>query len=292
MNMPVILRTGQQDPRNQFDLEISNSVFHCRVIWAKVVSSEKESLFARYTKHSFFEIQYALQEKIEMLLDNGLPASVEQSCFAVVPPNSYHQIEETAAGARFVVAFSLELMDDALRHAFRQLRTVSIYPAPADMQAVLEMLLARLNRDQPVCRAEIGALTEVFLLEVLRTVIGDTPRTDRRMRLSENQSKVAHIRNYIHERGGVDMQVGQIAREFSISERHLCRIFTAVTGHSLRHEIDLAKLKRIEDLIISTELSFGEIAELCGFCDGYAMNKFFKRHNKVNLSDFRRLAKP
>ena len=30
---------------------------------------------------------------------------------------------------------------------------------------------------------------------------------------------------------------------------------------------------------------------MCGFSDGYAMNKFFKRHNRVNLSDFRALAK-
>ena len=50
------------------------------------------------------------------------------------------------------------------------------------------------------------------------------------------------------------------------------------------------KLKKIEELIASTPLSFIEIAEICGFSDGYAMNKFFKRHNHVNLSDFRAIS--
>lgn len=291
MNMPVISQTASRDIRNHFDLEIHNSLFHCRIIWAKVVSSEKESLFAQYTKHSFYEIQYALQDRIEMLVDDGVQVPVDQSHFALVPPHSYHQIEETHIGARFVMAFSMDVKDETLHYTLRQIRRVSVHPSSRDMQCILEMILSRLSAGDPLCRAGIGPLTEAFLLEILQNVIRDMPKADRRMSMSENQNKVAHIRSYIHEHSGVGLSVRQVALRFNISERHLCRIFTAVTGHSLRREIELERLKRIEELIVSTKLSFGEIAELCGFCDGYSMNKFFKRHNKVNLSEFRSLAK-
>jgi len=43
--------------------------------------------------------------------------------------------------------------------------------------------------------------------------------------------------------------------------------------------------------MVSTSLSLGEIAELCGFSDSYAMNKFFKRYNKVTPTVFRKPAK-
>ena len=96
---------------------------------------------------------------------------------------------------------------------------------------------------------------------------------------------------FLREYHGIGIRVSDVAKKFGISERHLCRLFDTVRGYSLRDAINLEKLKRIEDLIVSTSLSLSEISALCGFSDEYAMNKFFRRLNRVNLSDFRRLAR-
>ena len=53
---------------NKYDIEIANELFDCRIFWARVISSETESLFTQYTRHTFYEIQYALEGRIGMLL--------------------------------------------------------------------------------------------------------------------------------------------------------------------------------------------------------------------------------
>jgi transcriptional regulator GlxA family with amidase domain len=107
--------------------------------------------------------------------------------------------------------------------------------------------------------------------------------------LSESERKVTEIEAFLHEYNGIGLRVPDIALRFGISERHLSRLFRDVRGYSLRDAMNREKLKKIEELVISTELSLSEISQLCGFSDEYAMNKFFRRLNKINLSEFRRI---
>lgn len=89
----------------------------------------------------------------------------------------------------------------------------------------------------------------------------------------------------------MDVSVDSLSKRFFISKRHLCRLFTEQTGTNVRENINHEKLMRIEELAVSTNLSLHEIAELCEFCDEYSMNKFFRRYNLINLSEFRKLRK-
>lgn len=50
------------------------------------------------------------------------------------------------------------------------------------------------------------------------------------------------------------------------------------------------KLKYIKDLIGTSALSFTEIAELCGFSNEYALNRFFKYAEGYTLGQYRKLA--
>ena len=95
---------------------------------------------------------------------------------------------------------------------------------------------------------------------------------------------------FIKSRSGIGVQVRDIAEKFNMSERHINRIFKAHTGECPKEYINHEKLRKIEEYIVSTKLSLSEISGLCGFCDEYAMNKFFKRYNLINLSDFRKLS--
>ena len=58
---------------NKYDIEIQNELFDCRIYWARLISSETESLFTQYTKHTFYEIQYALEGRIGMVINEDFP---------------------------------------------------------------------------------------------------------------------------------------------------------------------------------------------------------------------------
>ena len=277
---------------DQYHLNVTGKAFDATIFWARVVSSENESLFTQYTKHSFYEIQYALKGKIGMILGDSTPLSFDESDFVIIPPDTYHQIVESdETGARFIMAFSLRVKDAVLSDALSEaLSTPRPYRESPHMRSLLSTVLQKDYHDEPLRKESITALVECFFLEVLETVCprfgeSDSPREH----LSAGEEKVAEIERFLHEYNGIGLTVSEVARHFGISERHLSRLFVTARGYSLRDALNREKLKKIEEFVISTDLSLSEISELCGFSDEYAMNKFFRRLNKINLSDFRRL---
>lgn len=277
----------------KYDIEIENDFMVCRIYWARVVSSENEALFTQYTKHTFFEIEYALNGKIGMLLDHDKHVYVEESNFIVIPPDTYHQIVDgDQVGARFIMAFSLHVKDDKLSAAFKRLQSPVPYSESPSMRTLLTQILNKKYRPDAIRRRLLTTLLESFLLEMLEIVLyRKDPHTEAERTLEEKKEIFGKLCALIREQNGIGLHVSDLARRFCISERHLNRIVCAETGKSVKELINYEKLKKIEELTVSSALSLGEISELCGFSDEYAMNKFFKRYNLITLSDFRKISK-
>ncbi len=277
---------------SKFNIELSNPLFDCQVFWARVVSSENESLFTQYTKHSFYEIQYALRGRIGMILGEGTPLSFDESDFVIIPPDTYHQIVESdSTGARFIMAFSLRPKDGSLAALLGLLAEPHPYHESPHMRELLSVILQKNYHDEPLRRQAITTLVEAFFLEVIEQVCPRAVRAAETDDVSENERRVIAVERYLHDYNGIGISVSDLSRRFGIGERHLLRLFRSVRGYSLRDAINREKLQKIEELVISTDLSLSEISELCDFSDEYAMNKFFRRQSKINLSEFRRLGK-
>ena len=127
---------------NKYDIEIENEFMACRIYWARVVSSENEALFTQYTKHTFFEVEYALNGRIGMRLDHDTHVYVEESDFIVIPPDTYHQVVDgDLVGSRFIMAFSLGLKDDKLSGRFKRLQKPIPYHESARLRSLLTHIL-------------------------------------------------------------------------------------------------------------------------------------------------------
>lgn len=277
---------------DKFDTKISNEFMDIHIFWARIVSSENESLLTKYTKHTFYEIQYALEGSIEMLIGQNEHITLNKSDFIIIPPDTYHQIVDAdSIGARFIMAFSFTLKDAKITGIKKKLNTALVHKESSHMRSLLSAMLSKNHGDTPISKRITASLLESLLLEIVETAcMIDKSRENHTDMVCLNEYRIYKIISYIREHGGVGIHVSDIAEKFNISERHLNRIFNSVTGKNLKDTINYEKLKKIEELISSTKLSLGEISALCGFCDEYSMNKFFKRYNMTNLSEFRKLS--
>ena len=277
---------------NKYQLTVSSARMHATVFWARVVSSETQSLLTTYTKHTFFEIQYALEGRIVITVGDATPILLEESECILIPPDTYHQIVDgDQTGARFIMAFALSEKEGDVLFALRNAPPRPYRESPA-LRALLTLLLQKGNVDSPLCAETLSCLIEAFLLELcdIMTPSGE-PLGGELRHLTEGALRVESIRSFIRDYHGIGLTVPALARRFGISERHLGRIFRTELGESPRDIINHEKLRYIEELVAATPLSLGEISALCGFSDEYAMNKFFKRYNNMRLSEYRRTAK-
>ena len=272
----------------RYDMKIGNAFMECRVFWARIVGSESESLLTSYTKHTFFEIQYALNGRIGMTVGDSQYLHVDESDFVIIPPDTYHQVVDSdSIGARFIMAFSVSPLQDRFREILHRLSHIETRHETPRMRQLLSMMREEEGVGM-LGRRMLDNLIEAFLLEIF-SVVCDTPHQSV-CDADDTTQRVASILRYIHSKNGIDLHVSDVARAFNISERHLSRLLIESTGRSPKEQINHEKLKKIEELVLSTSLSLSEISELCGFCDEYAMNKFFRRHTQANLSSFRRIS--
>ena len=275
----------------KYDLVIENEFIKCRVYWTRVVGSETESLFTQYTKHTFYEIQYALDGNIVMRIDKNRHVRVEQSNFIVIPPDTFHQIADgDSVGARFIMAFSLEVKNPSLKHLPSDLSTLEPHRETMQMRSLLEIIISKKIHRAELERRLISTYLECLMLEFIEAVSRSAARDEVESEaMNLNEARVLKVQKFIADYNGIGIRPSDIAQKFNVSERHLNRIFVEVTGKTVREAINRQKLSKIEELITTTTLSFREISELCEFSNESAMNKFFKRYNNCGLGDFRNL---
>ena len=273
-------------------LTVDNDDFTATVFWARVVSSETESLLTHYTKHTFFEIQYALEGRLVITVGDNDRFTLEESDFIIIPPDTYHQIVDgDDTGARFILAFSLSAKGEATHEAVLR-RGAIPHRESIVLRQLLIAILQKSAADTSHADGVLSGLIASFLYE-LCDVLAPAKREyaeEESANDTEGAGRVAAVSAYIRQYHGIGMTVSTLARHFGISERHLGRLFRTEAQTTVREAINHEKLRYMEELIASTPLSLMEISALCGFCDEYAMNKFFKRYNRMRLSDYRRTA--
>ena len=279
---------------NKSDIEIKNEIFDCHIFWFRLINSETESLFTRNTQHTFYEIQYALSGQIGMVLDETQKIYVEESEFILIPPNTYHQIVDApTVGSRFIMAFSLQLKNEKHGKYLTYLNNPLPHQESAAMRSLISMIIKKNYHNNPIRSCLINSMMEALLLEFFESIIPASVRGGLYFTSRNEMAELeAAIRKYIAEYSGIGITVTDVAKKFNFSERHLNRLIKDFSNCSTQELIHQEKLKKIEKFIVTTELSLEEIAQLCGFMDSYAMNKFFRRHNKISPSEFRQIRKP
>lgn len=82
--------------------------------------------------------------------------------------------------------------------------------------------------------------------------------------------------------------VEAIARSFSISPAHLCRIFKAQTGMSIKEYIIRQRLRSAIKLMRKPDMAISQIAAMVGIPDPYYFSRLFKSRYNISPSQYRR----
>ena len=183
----------------KYDIIVENDFMKCRIYWARIVGSETESLFTQYTKHTFYEIQYALEGRIVMQIEKNKNIIVEQSDFIIVPPDTFHQIVDgDTVGARFIMAFSLEVKSSQLKNLPQKMSQLVPYHETKYMRDILNIAISKNYHDTPVRRRLITSYLESLILEFIEaTSPYRTQELAEIESLSENQARVMQIQRFI-----------------------------------------------------------------------------------------------
>lgn len=259
--------------------------------WAKTVSGENEGLLTSYTKHTFYELQFPIDGKLVMNAGNKNDFVVSVNDFIVIPPDTYHQIiDADSNGKRFIMAFSFAKNTNVINKFNDITNKLIVTKKSNELKKLLDTAILFSSKNSVISNEIFLNIISAVLLELIRNVLGEFI-TNASNDVYYDNFITNEIYNYIKDKRGIDVTLKSLAKTFGYSERHLNRLFNANVGKTVYDVIAREKLSRIEELVTVTDLSLNEIATLTGFCDGYSMNKFFKRYAKTNLSKYRKISR-
>ena len=102
-------------------------------------------------------------------------------------------------------------------------------------------------------------------------------------------AKMFSICEWIGQNSTRQLRVSDVAEHFGYNEDYITRLFRVHYKGGIKAYIDMVRLKRIRELLLSTDMKIKEIAESCGFDDAKSFQKFFKYHEGMSAVAFREL---
>ena len=123
----------------------------------------------------------------------------------------------------------------------------------------------------------ISSLMRVLLAEVYSQTGGD----------DTDDAIASRIREWIRINSDRTLTASQLSERFGYSEDYISRLLRAKCGHSLKSLISYYRVTYIKRLLLETEHTLAEVADLSGFSDYKLFLKFFKYHEGMTPTEFR-----
>jgi LacI family transcriptional regulator len=95
------------------------------------------------------------------------------------------------------------------------------------------------------------------------------------------------IVRYVRDHACQRLTPAELARQMAMSRSTLERRFAKYLGHSVECEIRRARLNRVKELLTTSDLSLGEIADLAGFSYVETMQRTFKNSTGQTPGQYR-----
>lgn len=104
----------------------------------------------------------------------------------------------------------------------------------------------------------------------------------------EGINKIMPVLEYIHNHYNENISLEDMSNLINVNKSHFCRLFKKAANTSLVDYINFVRISKAESLLISTEHSISEIAELVGFTSGAYFTKIFKRTKSLTPMQYRK----
>jgi LacI family transcriptional regulator len=88
------------------------------------------------------------------------------------------------------------------------------------------------------------------------------------------------------------LTIGRLVRKLGVSRRKLERMFAEHVGHSPSEEVSQMRLRRVQQLLVETDIGVDEIARVAGFAYAETMRRAFKARYGVAPRTYRRRQRP
>lgn len=275
--------------------------------------------------HSFFEVCYALQgagqfriygktidvaagdiffarpnEPHDIISTEDDPLEIYFWAFTLIPAagNSQTNVHASTCADPQDERVQLRTHDgrDSTRTLFDQFVTSSVRccSASLSLEQTLHLLLAEISAKRTGYQVAIEGLAANLLIETGRLGCDSTtevapvwPADVHPLGNNGETAVILQIKHYLQDNYMHPIRLKEIAAQVHLSERHVCRIFSQATNHTIQQYLANIRLDVAKQLLLDPTNTVADVATATGFADQRYFSTFFRRNTGETPSSYR-----
>lgn len=253
--------------------------------------------------HDFWEFNYIDKGYMVITID-GKEYFLKSGELVFFKPNEFHSLEARGMSAPNHTVVSFVSNSNAM-NSFKN-KIIALNDAEKKLLSILlkEGLSAYtpINKQPPIMgmkekeNAPIGAvqmtfnLLEEFLITLLRrneSGISIGTRLISPMYYENLPDRIKEIAKYMEQNIDRTLSVAEIAKQFSISESVLKKMFSRDAGCGVTDFFNAMKIEKAKEYIREDEKNFTQISDKLGFNSIHYFSRLFKKKTGMTLTEYR-----
>lgn len=181
---------------------------------------------------------------------------------------------------------SLLSMDSDLGPANPQMKITLSKPEQDNLSRLFESLMYELysvNEDE----SNVLILIAAIVSAIARNYFSNPAMETTLKRIDEYDAIMLDCIRYIDENYMKPLTISFLAKQFAISHSHFSIMFPKVAGAPFKQYLNQKRINAAVALCADQALSFGKIAEMCGFLDTSTFYRNFIKYMGISPSSFR-----
>lgn len=102
------------------------------------------------------------------------------------------------------------------------------------------------------------------------------------------EEEIQKAASYIYHHFREPLTLELVAERVHMSPAYFSRRFKKLTGFGYKEYLNYVRLKEASRMLLETELSVADIAQLCGFSDGNYFGDLFKKEKGISPREYRK----
>lgn len=251
--------------------------------------------------HSYFELMIVLEGKLTLKLSDGTLLCAEEGELCLIPPMVYHSTCSDHV-KKLALRFYCEQLpnfqgESSMMEVWNTVRihlqAATVLTNAPTLCKIFQELRQEISSPRLASATYIRALLTQFYIDLLRklssgedngNLADQTPDEQELRRLRIEEYLLNHYREQIVEE--------DLAKYMNFSRRQVSRILRQMYGMSFRRLLIDARLHRAEQLLLTTNYSIEQIAEMVGYTSLSGFYAAFQQKFKTSAGKYRQISKP
>jgi AraC-like DNA-binding protein len=230
------------------------------------------------------QFQFTLSGKVRYLFPNYGEIFLGKFDLLHIPPYMAHEItvltDEPYVCYSIVFHFGEHMgHDEAIW--FSEQPTIERFSEP-----VMDHCLTQLILNHQLQSSAHSLIAQGFLLQAIGLMLERSQGNPQGRNRSRNLSKLVLIQNYLIEHFHQEITLSVLEQRSGWSRNHIINQFKQHFGMTPSSYVTKLRIEKAKELALTTEYSYGEIANKVGFSDVHTLGKMFKMKTGMSLSQF------